>query len=653
MELLQKLYLKIIFRTLLAILDSYMKLYFNYKITTLISILLLQSISSLSQLPYGLIDGQNSVYCETCNALISEMPAEVLFGIDIKEDGDVYFSMNNKEWFNKIITVSTNGISVDIVSKDRYDCNKETSTKLLRGFLLKPIYKSQLLSTMQELQPGNVYIKIGTLPPNLLHKEVEGNLVILNGNQICYYTNFVNINRDAWNLLPMGLFTDTLIQASSYSEDQKDFFTYNRKVQVTIPFLRGKAVYDINDIKPLYDSLHLIDFEIRKIEIRAYSSVEGTEKVNKTLMQDRANAMIKALQQFQPSLQRIKIITAENWLEFFQDIRGTKYEELSTLSKVEIKQKLSDKIKANELEPLLALHRKAIITVYLENKTTIAEITNNDIVSEFEKAVNNKKVTRARIIQKELVERIIDNKLPIEYIDQLEIPKTKDYFSLMNDREVYRYLLHTTSEYEALENFLEIKKLEPNNGQINYNICALRFFIWQYGGDSINTKSLYSDIYLLYKQTIDSSLVKRMLINYHILKCQEYLQQFKYTAKDEELKKIRDTYRELKLTDDEIFSLAKYLSFYSHKDWAEELVNPRISKVDVSEDLLFYYLNLEFYHPDKYSSDDFHEAVLNAINLNRQKFCTFFSSYNKGGASMQLLEYEDLKEFYCESCKIK
>jgi hypothetical protein len=49
-----------------------------------------------AQLPYGLIDGRNAdLRCESCEKLIEEKPVEVLFGVDIHENGDVYFSMNN------------------------------------------------------------------------------------------------------------------------------------------------------------------------------------------------------------------------------------------------------------------------------------------------------------------------------------------------------------------------------------------------------------------------------------------------------------------------------------------------------------------------------------------------------------------------------
>ncbi|MDP4262577.1 MAG: hypothetical protein Q8941_08605 [Bacteroidota bacterium] len=611
--------------------------------------------SAHAQLPYGLVDGRDGdLRCQSCDKLITQMPPEVLFGVDIHEDGQVYFSMNNSQWFEKIFASSTSGISVDIVSKDRYNCNNalQSGSYQLRGHLLRPLYKENFKQNRIDLQDGHVTIKIGTLPPNLLNKELEGNLVIVNGSAICYYTNFVNIDRNVWDLLPMGLYTDTLVNRAVLDTGMQNIpFTYTRKIQVGVPFSKGKTTFSSNDIKPLYDSLNLKDFIIQKIEIRAYSSVEGPERVNIELMKGRANAMIRALQQFQPSMKRIKIVSAENWLEFFRDIKNSEFRNLSTLSKAEVKLKLLDKAVAEKLEPILAGHRKAIVTIYLDSKTEASGIPGNNIISAFSKAIVGKDIQRARIIQKELVNRILDNKLPEEYLDRLEIPMSRDYCLVLNDREIYKYLLRTTSEYEALENFLQLKKLDPSNGRINYNICTLRFFLWQFG-DSVDTKSLLQDISALEKQGIDNSLIKRMMINYHILKCSEYITRFNYSAKDQSLLFIKNTYPALKLTDEELFSLAKYFSFYAHQDWAEALIGPRIDKIDVSEDIVFYYVNLGFYHPLDYGTDQFKNAILNAINLNRERFCEFFRPINKGGASMQLLENEGLKKMYCESCSL-
>lgn len=611
--------------------------------------------TAMGQFPYGLEDQREHAYCKSCQDWIEARPKEVLFGISINLDGDIYFSMSDIQWFNNIFKSDAYGVTIDIVSKKRYQCGSnataEKEFRLPLGAILAPVYKKQLVAGNLQ-SDGNILVKIGKLPLSLAHQELEGNLVILNGNFVCYYTNFVNIARSGWQLLPMGLYTDSLIRDSKvYGADETDFFTYTKKEQLVIPFEKGSASFSTRYLRRFFDSVNLGQYTIRKTAIRAYSSVEGQETVNKALMKKRADTIVSALKLYQPGLKRIHIVAAENWVEFFQDIASSDIDALKDLSKNEARRKLTDKVLVSRAEPLLSRHRKAVITIYLEGKSEIGFTGGDEMLNAFKKAVAEKDITTARIIQKKVAEEIADNNLPSTYMNKLEVPQTKEFSSLLNDREVYKYLLKTTSEYEAYDNFLALQKIDPDNGHIRYNICALSFFMWQYGGDTSIQHTLLNKINQLPAYNINNLLVKRMQINYHILKCEEDMRRFRYDAKDSSVDFIYNTYKEIQLDDDDIYSIAKYFAYYSRMEYAEEIVSPRIGKVDVSEDLLFFYINTQFYYPSGYDTDEFNKAVLNAVALNPVRYCNFFRPNDKGGASMQLLEYEELKKIYCETCR--
>jgi len=582
------------------------------------------------------------------------MPKEVLFGIHIFENGEIYFSMNDKNWFDKLFINNTYGVTVDIISKDRYDCGKNAkySTNVPKGFMLPGVFKQDLINNSAAQEQGMIYTRIGNIPASMAGKEIEGNLVILAGTYICYYANFVNIDRSVWQLLKMGLYTDSLInEYTDSSMANAGFFTYSNKIQVEIPFLKGSSTFDFAYLKKYFDAVDLSASEIRKVSIRAYSSVEGTEKVNKELMAKRAESMITGLKKYQKSLNRIDILTAENWLDFYRDVKGTEFDSLTSLSKPEIRQLLTDPKVTSKLEPILAKHRKVIATLYLDNKSQAGGIGDSSLAYEFRKAIAAKETARARMLQKEIANRIMDHRLPLSFIDKLEVPQSRDFSSILNDREVYRYILKVTNEYQALVNFLEIQKTDPDNGRINYNICALRFFMWQFGGDTLSRKVLLNDINKLPDQGIPVLLVKRMLINYYLLQSEDQMRVFDYSGKDQSISQIRKLYENVSVSDEDIYSLAKYYSFYSQRDWALEIIEPRISSVNVNEDLLFYYLNLLFFEPEMYAAEKFRKASLNAVNLNNTRFCDFFKPIDKGGASMQLLDFNEIKKLYCTECR--
>lgn len=627
-------------------------------IRTCINLLLwvLIPVMATAQPITSLQDGRHTTACSACDKFLREKPKEVLFGIHLHANGDVYFSMSNKDWFYKLFTGPKDGVSVDLVSKDQYACGAvlPNDNAAKKGVVLQPVFLPELMKNMQELTEGHISVKIGQVPDKLLKKELEGNLIIIKNGLICHYTNFVDIPRNSWTLLPMGLFTDTLLN----TEPGNDIDTvktnprfYTKKLQFSIPFSKNKAAYNTNDIKPLYDSLQLKDYSIKSIHIRAYSSVEGAEKANNLLQQQRAHSIVKALQQFQTPEIKTTITSGENWIEFYNDIAQSPHKDLAALDKATIKLKLLDKALLDQLEQYLNNHRKAIITIYLNKKTGLEKTKADSLIIQFQKAIAQKKVSKASIIQDAIFERVADGKLPEDYLNRLEIPNEKIFSDLKNNQITYKLLLNITYEEEAIEELKEIEALAPDNCKVKYNICALTFHMWQYDPGYVQPDSFLLYINDLPKTGIDSSLVKRMLINYHIIMCGLYMKQYKYDAKDEALKYIYLTYLNIQLSDEDVLALAKFLCFYSQMKLSELLLEKRVNKIDVNEELLFYYLNLKLFEPMLFAQENVKKAALNAISINKKRFCRFFNSMQKGGASFQLLSYDQLRKIYCESCQ--
>jgi hypothetical protein len=597
------------------------------------------------------VDGRSHVDCAPCKSILEKKPKEVLFGIHVQSNGEIYFSMNNIEWFNKLFSNDQIGVSVDLISEDRYSCKlpPEKKPTVYQGVILPPVYRKNLLAN-NESREKEMYVKIGTLPASLKNKKIEENLIIINRNKICYYTQFVNIARNNWELLPMGLFADTLIKSNSFSSDPLENFTFSKKTEIIIPFKKGTSNYSLSELTRAYDSLNLDRYTIQKVEIRAYSSIEGTELINMNLMKKRGDAMIQFLSPYQAAIKRSSVLAAENWLEFFSSIKETEFDYLKDLSKSEIKQRLTDPSLSKKMEPLLATERKSVAVLYLLPKTKSSLLANDVLARSYKEALATNKISEAAAIQREVIDRISREKLPMEYLDKMEVPKSLEYISLANDREVYLLLSDLATQADALSHFLELAELDPKNPKVSYNICALKLQLGVWDHEMVKGKTLINEVNELPKMGIDQSLVKRMLINHNILKSKEYLENFQYDAKDSIMNEVRDTYDLIEATDEEIYSIAKYYSYYSNNQWSKEIIAPRIREINVNEDLLFYYINLLFYNSSTFESDIFKNATLNAINLNHKRYCLFFLPHNSGGASMQLLEHDELRISWCQHC---
>src|SRR5690606_39503726 len=97
----------------------------------------------------------------------------------------------------------------------------------------------------------------------------------------------------------------------------------NSKLTFEIPFDKNKSNYHHDDIKPFLDSLNLKKYDLKKIDVYAYSSIEGRQKENKQLQIKRAESIVKAIQKYNVKNVETYIYTEENWDGFYESIKGS------------------------------------------------------------------------------------------------------------------------------------------------------------------------------------------------------------------------------------------------------------------------------------------------------------------------------------------
>jgi len=612
-----------------------------------------------SQTPYNLKQPTNTNYqgkCSRCVNVLGSMPKEVQFTVISDENYNIYLAVTDKQWFDKLFRGGGDGIAVDIISKDQYVCGKETDYSDFwpnKGTLLPPVYLKDLKKNALPSQYGEIITPLGMVPEELRDKEIEYNFLVIQKKHVCYYHMSYGLQRYKWDLLDMGLYMDTLTYMSRFDttgNKKEIFMLHNKRFKFVIPFEKDKAEYSPEDVKPVYDSLNLTDFNIKKIIIRAYSSVEGPEERNIELQEKRAQSIVDALQSYQSPAITTQIHASENWLEFYKDIEGSSYSDLAKLSKQEIKERLNNKELSEKLEQYLKNHRKAVLILELEKKSSVVDYEPEKLIQAFNKAVEDKDIQKAMEIQRTVFNKIAGNQLPSNFIDKLETPEQKDYIPLMKHKAAFSYFFDISDVVSALRDFTEMLQIAPDDGQLKYNICALKFHKWIYTGEFVDPVGFKKEIEQLGRSGIQRSLVKRMLINYNIIMCEYYMYIKDYANKDKALRYIKTNYKYVPTSDHDLLSLAQYFAAYAKYDWAEKLLLPYVTKVDIEEDLLFYYLNLTIVDEGKTRQSTYRKVMLNAISINKERFCRLFDPYSAGGVTFQLLENKYLKETYCENC---
>ena len=585
--------------------------------------------------------------CESCLKMIESKPQEV--GFSVKDDGEyIYFLTNDHEWLFQLLDGNNDGIAIDIVTKNQFKCGSKNSyneNALYKGYLLPPLYKKDLEKLGEIHDRGYYKVAVGKLPPQFRNRQVEYNILFLDNKYNCYYQSFYNIEGTKWELLETGLFVDTLQNLSDIDKS----IILNKRFKFEIPFEKNKYDYQESDIRPVYDSLQLYNYDIKSLTIEAYTSVEGSKEINEELQEKRANSIVKALESFQQHDIEKEIITAENWVDFFNDIKGTPFDQWGRWNKSKIKQELvNDNL--DRMEPILSNHRKAILYLSLEKKVDYHFTSEEEVVKLFDEAVAKEDVQAALDIQKAAYYHVQNELLPETLIDKLEIPQTSIFGPVYNNSVVYKYTYAPQKINHAIAEFKKLHELLPDNPRVLYNLVSLQLKALSYNDPLVDQKQVLSSIKELEDTDLDESLTDRLNINYGIIRSEQLELQKKYKERTEMVKSIYYIYSSTDLSAEDALSLAKYFVSYYQYAWAMSLLEPYIQQIDTSEDLLFYYINLTIIHDDMVKSESYRSLLINAANKDKDRFCKLFDSSIDGGITFQLLTKKRLKDQYCDSC---
>ncbi|MBN4051519.1 hypothetical protein JYU16_01770, partial [bacterium AH-315-M05] len=459
--------------------------------------------------------------CSECTAVLNNKPVDVKFGFRFNDFNEIFFIMTDIRWFDKLFKKKYDGIAIDIITKNMYPCgekNKSANSNIYKGKLLPPVYLKEMKENSVIAEKGEIVCKVGKLPSKYLDTEFELNLLILKNNYVCYYSSFYDIPSFRWEILEMGFYMDTLKAGDLFNEidsaSREKVVLFDKKLSFVIPFEKNKAEYSPEDIKPVYNSLNLTSYNITKIKIRAYSSIEGNTERNIILQNKRAQSIVDALQSYQTKNIQTEVSASENWVEFLNDISGTEFSPLADMSKEQIKERLKDKNFASRMEPILKNHRKAILVLDLQKKSIYTESDAVVIKEYFEESLKEKNIAKALEIQSVIFSKIRNNELPENFLNSIEIPEKIEYGRLLKNYAAFNYERHEEDVYSALVEFKKLEDLMPNDKHIKYNVCLLQIKSWLYGELIIEQTELLNNIKTLERIRINRKLVKRLSINY-------------------------------------------------------------------------------------------------------------------------------------------
>ena len=324
------------------------------------------------------------------------------------------------------------------------------------------------------------------------------------------------------------------------------------------------------------------------------------------------------------------------------------------LTKIEAKKLIDNTEIEDEMEEnILAKERFAEI-----NMNVTYDVTGDKelpyVLRSFRKAIADKDAAKALNIQHFLIARVLENKYKPDSIIRLPIPREASYVSLLLNQLWLNYSLQeedTLTDSLATEIYA-LKKLAPKNEFLIYNsaLCNVRLDAL---GNEKSIDSLQNGIQGLYsgikvpKERID---VLNLEHQFKIIDALEPIEGAKATVQ-KSVDRIRVIYK----IDGTSWQNALKLSYIfirnNDYEYAMKILEPFIDKMDkepVDENLLYCYIALCSYYPEKQNNSKFVQMLRKAHQYNPKRYCKLFGAPYM---SFQILDNPFVKEDYCKWCE--
>jgi uncharacterized protein YkwD len=631
----------------------------------------------------------DSANCKKCY----EPASDLNFGLaSIEQKGNaIYLVSYEPSAILNLLNKRKDGFAAEIVSYSPNDCgnpqyytlpSRRNKQCIFNGKVLKPIYKKQALRGFRQghskrkeilgkIQTGIItkfYLKLGSVPKKQ-SDYYEVNLVVLQKKRVCKILHFSSYCGDTLErFYQLPFLRDSISNTSSMDNRFRNF-------SFSIPFQKSKTKYQLQDIKPITDTLISADFIADTIEIKAYASIEGSALLNTKLQNERANTIANAIASSQ-SNNLIRVIrTEENWTLFEKQIKDNKIlQQYKNLSRDSIKKILSDTLKQKQIEIFLAaqriakirLHAKEIITdahveLYLLKqimhlKQALSKVNLDNVKPDSSNALMDSLNLCMEVSYNKIKQGIIKN----EFFTIFDISNHKAYNAFNLTKLKYKLQLHKNEQdikwvreaYGGLVNLY-------NNDYHTYFVCYNMLNLIQKHGDALHitlsdeTKNDYIDELMELAVTNDEKdLASKLGLNFWFSICKlPFLDQPKsklpiYLAS---LNHIYDYFKDKKLDRTDLNKLGAYYLFHGKADWVIELLWPEFeSKTNNPKglELLAKTLYQNYEETGNISYYEFLESIFDIVGKN--SFCPMF--VGPCNISFQALDYEKFRDFYCKQC---
>ncbi len=589
-------------------------------------------------------------------------------GIAIEQVGNVTYNCNNPSYFLKPSRRNQQSALNDYLNEPIY------KKEIMKGFKpkrknLKQRYKEVKKDNTENNFFQNIYqaYKLPYEPTSFklkvakINKDIPGtssfNIVFFKENKIVNILHLTNYCGEFYSeFYPLDYLKDFKLVADYPLNPTQISYDFN------FYFEKGKSDYRLKDLKPMLDSLsNNSAFFILETQINSFSSVEGNEEINLSLQKNRANNLLKALQENQKETFKSNIQTNVNWSLFYKQIDSIpELYFIKSLSEKQLKDSLINNINfIQKIEPYLKKQRYAKITI-----NTVYDLTGENLGVFLEKEairifnlldeskiddVYYKIADTLLMIQKFTYLRVKEGRLNKEWLHRVS------YTGKRNLHAIYNNLFCFYEEFD-LKKSIDYQKLKSYSDKNFYDYGAYNFYlgILKNWGNNIEPKGISMDELVKATQkfkTNDTVIYKhlpQLALNLAFRYVQYYHQKEKIKEMLDALDYLLAYYQENLPDENTAIRIIKAFIHYKSGVHARALLSNYIENTQHPE-LLKYAALMGYYNNIEYNNNDFGNYLINIYpKLQPNLWCDMF--LGECGIDFQVFDHKELRDFYCQRC---
>ncbi|MFI5151243.1 MAG: CAP domain-containing protein [Bacteroidia bacterium] len=581
-----------------------------------------------------------------CNCFESKDGNKIVGEFQVGLWGDsVIFRFEDLPLLKRFFNDPKDAVYFDLVLREQFVCEKNNlldGSPLYDWVMLKPVLFSEIFKKNLASDEKNLYAQIGIkIPPYFKGKHFGLNYALVKKGYSCKYEWPHIVPSDDLEILtlyPKWLYERNVIIPPD---------TFKGQLTFVLPFERGKTVLAEEHQKEIRAKLLVYNPFIKKIEIKTYSSIEGSTSGNIKLQEKRADEISKMLLGITTKLAETTIESKENWDDFYKQIAPTKFQYLEKLPKDSVKKILQKKIVLDSLDFLLRKTRVANIVIDVE--TTVDNSSSAYLIlSAYKKALQTGDSLKAFRCQQRLLQAAFDYQFHKTDILLIDPPIEKRFLPVWSN-----YLALAVQDTEMIDSHnlraaaLTAARIDPSFKPIQFNFCLLALkYLYLYEDTLIPVKQLENKMLSCYKMSdshLDSILVNHMLLNFSILSVFKHWEKHQYDKIDKYLLNIKKYYPGAQITEYEALRLGLLFNRYARYTWTNELLLPYMKKNTNNEELVFLFIQTYDEYHGSIKNSEWENYLTKARLMNPNRFYNWID-----GENFQYLRMPAIKKTFCE-----